>query len=278
MIVGRDGDRAGYDELDDLINMIFRQERTSEFIVEELYRWFVDSEIDDRIIADIIKPLGAQLRSDDFVIENVLRTLLASEYFFDAEIVGAQLGSPADFIVGLMRKSTSWMPPTDLLTANRFFLSLSSYMGALQMLLGDPPSVAGWEAYYQEPNFDQIWISTATYPLRNGLTDAALAPSRANNGEPLVDSLAMVDDLEYPSEALAMIDELNEIFFTFPFSEETRLKLAEEVLMNGGKHYEWTVIWETYKADPSPSNTLIIKTFTDRLFRYMFRMAEFQLV
>ena len=48
--------------------------------------------------------------------------------------------------------------------------------------------------------------------------------------------------------------------------------------MDGGKHYEWAIVWDTYMADPSPANTLIIKTFTDRLFRYLFRMAEFQLV
>lgn len=279
IIKGRTGPDAGFEELDELIEMIFRQNRTSEYIVEKLFTWFVDNKITDEIRRDVIEPLASQLRDENWVIEGVLKRLLSSEIFFDLEAIGAQLGSPADFIVGLLRKSTTWAPPVDSPSnTHRFYLQLVNYMAALQMALGDPPSVAGWEAYYQNPGFDQVWITTATLPLRNGLTDAALFSNRANGGLALIDSLEFIENLSDPSDAFALIDELNEIFFTYPFTEELRLKLAEDVLMNGGKYYEWTIVWGAYKADPSPTNTLLIKTFTDRLFRYMFRMAEYQLV
>ncbi|MFM7775272.1 MAG: DUF1800 domain-containing protein, partial [Candidatus Kapaibacterium sp.] len=54
--------------------------------------------------------------------------------------------------------------------------------------------------------------------------------------------------------------------------------LTEKVLMAGSQVYEWTKIWSEYLA--APTNTLKKKAAEDRLkalFRYMFRMGEFQL-
>jgi uncharacterized protein (DUF1800 family) len=278
IIKGRTGPTAGDDELNDLMDMIFSQERTAEYIIEKLYRWFVDSIITDQVKSDIIKPLAAQLRADNFVVEGVLRKLLSSQFFFSSEIVGAQLGSPADFIAGLLRTTTTWKTPSDAQLAHRFHQLLVGYMAGLQMDLFDPPSVAGWEAYYQLPGFDRIWITSATLPLRNGLSDAMLLPNRANDNKAILNTPDFVKEFAAPGDALALIDEINESFFTVPFTESMRMKLAEEVLMNGGRYYEWTAMWEGYIAEPSPLNTLIIKTYLDRLFRYLFRLAEYQLV
>jgi hypothetical protein len=74
-----------------------------------------------------------------------------------------------------------------------------------------------------------------------------------------------------------MIDEINELFFAVPFSEPTRLKLAEEVLMDGGRYYEWQQLWDDYIGNPNATNTRKVRTCLDRLFTYLFRMAEFQL-
>ena len=278
VITGRTGPTAGDEELDDLLDMIFDQNRTAEYIVEKFYRWFVDSKITDQVRSDVILPLAAQLRSDGYSVLNTLKTLLSSEFFFSAEIMGAQLGSPADFIAGLMRSTTTWTTPSDLMLAFRFHGLLVNYLAGLQMNLMDPPSVAGWEAYYQQPGYDQIWITSATLPLRNGLSDAMLVPNRANENRAILNTPDFVEEFSNPGDSLALIDEINEYFFAVPFSEATRMKLAEEVLMDGGRYYEWTIAWDTYKADPSPFNTLIIKSYLDRLFRYVFRMAEYQLV
>ena len=277
VIKGRTGREAGNDELDDLINMIFAQDRTSEYIVEKFYRWFVDSELTDDVYNNIIKPLAAQLRADNYVVENTLKTLLSSEHFFSDEIRGAILSSPADFIIGMMRSTTTWSTPSDLMLAHRFHLLLVNYMAGLQMDLIDPPSVAGWEAYYQQPGYDQIWITSATLPLRNGLSDALLVPNRANDNKAIIDTPTFVEEFSNPGDAFELIDEINRYMFAVEFTEDMRLKLAEEVLMDGGRYYEWTAIWEAYKADQSPLNTLIIKSYLDRLFRYVFRLAEYQL-
>jgi len=198
VIVGRTGPTAGDEELDDLLDMIFSQDRTAEYIVEKLYRWFVDSAITEQVRTDVIIPLAARLRSDDFVVEGVLRTLLSSEFFFSSEIIGAQLGSPADFIAGLMRSTTTWKTPSDIMLAFRFHGLLVSYLAGLQMDLMDPPSVAGWEAYYQQPGYDRIWITSATLPLRNGLSDAMLVPNRANDNRAVLSTPDFVKEFDSP--------------------------------------------------------------------------------
>ena len=278
-IRGRFGPTAGDEELDDLLDMIYAQDRTAEYIVEKFYRWFVDSVIDEQVTTEVIKPLAAQLRADNYEVKNVLVTLLSSEWFFSDTMIGAQLGSPADFIIGLMRSTTTWTAPTEPLLRHRFLQNLSGYMAALQQLLLDPPSVAGWEAYYQQPGFDHIWITSATLPLRNGLSDAMLLPNRANDrGVAILDTPQFVTEYSDPGDSLALIDDINAHFFAVPFSEDMRMRLAEEVLMNGGRYYEWATIWDAYTQDPSQVNRLIVKTYLDRLFRYVFRLAEFQLV
>jgi len=277
-IRGRSGTTAGDQELDDLLTMIYSQERTSEYLIEKFYRWFVDSVIDDQVRTEVIKPLAARFRADGFEVRGVLETLLASEWFFADNMIGAQLGSPADFLVGLMRSTTTWTTPTDPQLAHRFFLNFMAYMAGLQMSLLEPPSVAGWEAYYQQPGFDRIWITSATLPLRNGLSDAMLVANRANGNRAILDSPAYVTEFSAPGDALQLIDDLNAQFFAVPFTESQRMRLAEEVLMDGGRYYEWTSIWDTYVASPTQANRLVVKTYLDRLFRYLFRLAEFQLV
>ncbi len=275
---GRDA-QAGTRELDELLTMIFEQSRTAEHIVERMYRWFVDSIIDDTVRTEVIEPLATQLRADNYVVGPTLMRLFSSQWFFSENIIGAQLGSPADFVIGLMRSTTTWTAPTDPQLRQRFYLGLYAQMVSLQMNLLEAPSVAGWEAYYQEPGFDHYWITTATLPLRNGLSDAILRPSRVNDrGQAILDSVAFVSALPNPADALQMITDLNTHFFAVPFSEDLTMRLAEEVLMDGGRYYEWTQVWDEYTADPSATNRLQVKGNLDRLFTYLFRMAEFQLV
>ncbi len=277
VIQGRTGAGAGTQELNDLLDMIFAQQATSEYLVRKFYRYFINSEVPDDVERDIIQPLAQQFRTNGYNVEPILRTLLSSEHFFDASLIGCQLSSPADLLVGLMKTITTWTAPSDPLIAHRFFSGLAGGMAGLQMDLGEPPSVAGWEAYYQEPGFYHAWLTTATLPLRNGITDSLFLPNRNNDRKPFLDTPMFVKTFPAPNDSLALIDHANLLFFAVPFSEATRMRLAEEVLMDGAKYYEWTMIWDAYIDDPNVVNTAKVKTYLDRLFKYLFRMAEYQL-
>lgn len=278
VIKGRTGVNGGLEELNEMLDMIFGQNATSQYIVGKLYRWFVNSEITEEIQRDIIVPLATELKQSGFVVGPIVRKLLASDHFFDAGIRGAQLRSPADMVIGLMRTITTWTPPTDPTQNNRFYQSFVGTLSALQMDLNEPDSVAGWEAYYQTPDFYRTWLSTATLPLRNGFGDALLVNNNTLGRKPILDTPEFVKAFTDVSDSLKLIDHINEVFFAVPFSVETRLMLAEEVLMNGGRYYEWADVWDAYFTNQTnvPARNAV-KMNLDRLFKYMFRMAEFQI-
>jgi hypothetical protein len=181
-------------------------------------------------------------------------------------------------VMGLMRAVPGWKTLVDPTLETRFYGGIATSLAAQQMDLNEPASVAGWEAYYQSPDFYRMWLTTATLPLRNGFTDALLVNNNALGKKPILDTVAFVKQLQGASDSLDMIAQLNEIFFAVPFTESTTMMLAEEVLMNGGRYYEWATLWNAHMADPTKVTAFnAVRTPLDRLFKYLFRMAEFQL-
>lgn len=279
VIKGRSDANAGSVELDELVSMILKQPATSEYIVTKLYRWFVNSDVTDVVRENVVLPLASQLATD-WNVGPVLIKLLSSQHFFDVKLIGAQLRSPADLVIGILRALTTFqIPPTSEFNLRfRYLTSFSTSMAAQQMSLLEPPSVAGWTAYYQVPGFYREWLSTATLPQRNGFTDSLMKLIRTpNGGQYALDSVEFVKTLDHPDDALLLIAELNELFFAIPFTESTTTRLAEDVLMDGGRSYEWANVWGQYVSDPNKDNTNKVRTSLDRLFSYLFRMAEFQL-
>jgi hypothetical protein len=180
-------------------------------------------------------------------------------------------------VLGLGRAFPSWTLITDQTLVERYFQGFTTSLAAQQMDLVEPSSVAGYEAYYQAPDYYRMWLTTATLPLRNGFTDALLTNNNALGRKPILDTVAFVNKLSSPEDSLGMIEQINEILFAVPFVESTVMMLAEEILMNGGRYYEWATLWNAYKANPSNANFNAVRTPLDRLFRYLFRLAEYQL-
>jgi hypothetical protein len=75
-----------------------------------------------------------------------------------------------------------------------------------------------------------------------------------------------------------MVDTVVARFFTVPISTDMRKTLVIDLLQQGGRDYEWTEQWEEFLANESDTqNRTALKTKLDLFFRYIFRMAEFQL-
>jgi len=278
LIQGKTGPNAGLDELNELLDMIFAQAEVSRFIVRKLYRWFVNSELTAEIEAGVIEPLAQTLRQNGFVIEPILKTLLASEHMFTAEIIGAQLRSPADFIVGILRNMPILVVPTELTARFNFFNTLQTSLAAQQMDLNEPPNVAGWAAYYQTPDFYRVWLTTVTLPTRNGYSDGLVAGSRqGRNG--ILNTVDFVLTITSAEDPYVMVDEINATFFALPFSEDQRERLVKDILQGGtAPDYEWTTQWQAFVAEPTnQGNRNALKVKLDAFFKYLFRMAEYQL-
>ncbi|MDW8019590.1 MAG: DUF1800 domain-containing protein, partial [Chloroherpetonaceae bacterium] len=270
VIRGRNSPSAGLDELNDLLDMIFRQAETARFIVRKLYRWFVYYVIDQNVERNVIEPLAQILRQNNYEMRPVLRALFASQHFFDVQNRGAYIKSPADFIVGLHRYLFPTNPTnqTQLIPAMQRYIS---WFASLQMNLMQHPTVAGWEAYYQEPSYHQLWISSATLPTRNSYADTLVSSSNLNR-------IALVQSLPNPADPYQMVRDLSRQIFAVELSMSQINYLVENVLMPGVPYYEWTEQWNDFMRNQSDANRRrAVDMRVQNLLRYLFRMAEYQL-
>jgi uncharacterized protein (DUF1800 family) len=268
VITGRSGSN-GQNELDDLLNMIFTTNDVALFICRKLYRWFVYYDIDAVTESNVIVPLAQIFRNNNYEIKPVLSTLLKSEHFFDVLNQSNQIKSPLDFTMGLCREFNV-ISPADNLNAYKFWELMRNIAAALGQDLGDPPNVAGWEAYYQAPQFSEIWINSTTFPLRNQFSDFMVSS---------IDFIVFAKSLSNPSDPNALISDSITYLFRLPLSQTSKNQIKTSILLSGQTqdHY-WTDAWTAYMINPNDAmNAGIVKTRLSALYQYLMKLPEYQL-
>ena len=163
-ILGRRGRWDG----DDLVRIILEQRVVSEYLCRKLYRFFINDApngFDDTARA-FIRRLARQLRENNYRLKPVLRTLFASEHFYDPANRGAIIKSPVQLIAETVRTCRA---PLRSLDAIR---SASDLMG---QKLFTPPSVKGWDG-------GRTWINTSTLYVRQNAV-AYLLTGRSPAGQ-----------------------------------------------------------------------------------------------
>ena len=273
-------DSDGALEVGDLIAIIYAQPETAKFLCRKLYRWFVYYVIDEAAEANVISPLADILRSGNYELKPVLEALLKSAHFFDPENVGCMLKSPVDATVGMMRQFQVAFPgPDQLATQYAMWNYIRVQAANMQMHVGDPPNVAGWAAYYQEPQFYELWINTDTLQRRDQFTDRFIGNSgySSNGVRLLVDPIAFADSLANPGDPAALIDEASRLLFALPITDNQKAFL-KETLIPGLPDYEWTVEWYDYKGNSTNQmKRAAVASKLQALFKFMMNMAEYQL-
>jgi uncharacterized protein (DUF1800 family) len=246
----------GADEYKDLINLIFAQAETARFLVRALYRWFVYYVIDSQVEADIIQPLATILIQNNYDVVPVLRALFGSQHFFDAANMGCLIKSPLDFTVGVCRQLELAFPPaTSVVAQYGMWNYLNSVAAVQQQTLGDPPNVAGWVAYYQAPQYHELWINAVTLPRRNQATDLFIGTGYSRNGAILkADPIALV--LAMPTATAAdpnlVVAEFVRLMVPLALTAN-QLAFLKNALLPGLPDFEWTAEWNMYLA--APTNT-----------------------
>jgi hypothetical protein len=294
VIQGQTGAEAGATELNALLDMIFAKEEVSLFICRELYRFFVHGEIDAIAEAEVIVPL-AQLFRDNATapdqLRTVVRALLTSEHFFSEQIRACMVMSPADLVIGSIRKLNMPMPTPQQFEAQyrvwRDIYWLTAYCG--QELL-NPPNVAGWPAYYQFPSYDDIWLDTATYPARNFSLQGILYTgfSTPNNLYQVesrnllfkVDLVQLVGQFSNAMDPNVVVAEAAELLMALPISTTVRNQLKTSYLLLGQQSdVYWTDAYEIYVNDPNTTNMTaqLVPSLLLWLFLDMSGAAETQL-
>lgn len=279
-ITGRSGPNAGADELDDFLDMLFDHPEAARFVCRKIYRFFVYHGIDQQTEQNVIEPLAQIFRNNNYDILPVLDTLFKSEHFFDVLNRGAVIKSPVDMTIGLFRQFGVQLPGTaNLFDTFAISFQLGQAMAAMLQHVGDPPNVAGWQAYYQKPFLDKMWINTGTLPKRGQSTDVMVfAGIYGLSSRAAIDPLAWASGLTNPSNVNALIDESLEMLFGLPVPQSVKDTLKPILLSNLPSESYWTLGWGLWQADPG--NETYAGALRVRLQAYLYRvlqMEEFQL-
>ncbi|GAA4002958.1 hypothetical protein GCM10022408_13060 [Hymenobacter fastidiosus] len=273
---------GGDQEYKTLVDLIFAQPETALFLCRKLYRWFVYYVIDATTEQNVIQPLAQLLIQNNYNVTPVLRTLLSSEHFFDAVNMGCVIKSPIDFTVTVARQFQIAFPASSNLVAQYGMWDyLNGITNLQQQVVGDPPNVAGWAAYWQTPQYYEMWINAVTLPRRNQFTDQMISTNGyTRNGAKInIDVLALVLALPAAtaSDANLLIAELTKLVFPIPLTVN-QLSYLNDVLLPGLPDFEWTDEWTQYLANPTnTAKKTAVTTKLQMLLRSIMGLAEYHL-
>lgn len=281
VINGRNTANAGLDELNDLLNMIFNHAEVARYICRKLYRYFVYYVIDESVETNVIEPLAAVFRDSGYNIKTTMSTVLKSEHFFDALNRGCMIKSPVDFIAGSNRTMNTVFPASAQLQAQyAHWLYNEQYAFLIGQDLGDPPNVAGWPAYYEDPQFYEMWINADTLPRRNQFSDMMVYTGYNRNGFKLIyDCIGFASQFSDPGDPNKLIQEITGLIYPLDISQTTKDTLKTSFLLSGqSTDSYWTSAWYAYTANPSDTNAKnTVNTRLQGLLKYLFGLAEYQL-
>lgn len=139
----------GYFNGDDILDILLEQDRTAEFIVEKLWKVFINSYPD----AGTVTQFAEGFRSSGYEILPLMRAILVSDPFWDELGRGSLVKSPLDMVVGTLRSTHQGEYPSEL------FLGIAFVSANLGQNLFDPPNVKGWEG-------GTDWITPASFLSR----------------------------------------------------------------------------------------------------------------
>ncbi len=142
VILGHRGNHDG----EDVVDMLVAHPACRRRLARKLWRFFASDEPDD----EAIEAMAETLRTGGMEILPVLETLFTSRAFYSEAVRGAQVKSPARWLIGLLDfletppPSTTWVRETMMILGQELF---------------EPPNVAGWPG-------GSDWITTSTLVSR----------------------------------------------------------------------------------------------------------------
>ena len=278
------------DELQLLVDRVFAQDETARNFCRRLYRFYVGRSITTEIENDIIGPLANTLKTNNFEIKPVLTQLLQSQHFYDAddtastdETFGSLIKSPLDLT--LQALSFFNFPVPNPVTQNRnhyiilygrtvqdFFLTNGG------MPLFFPTDVAGYPAYYQNPDYNRGWFNASTIIARYKLPQAMLtgATLAGLTGPLRVDIVNWVRNsgiVPDPSDGHALVTAL--LKYLHPETPDTaRFDYFFTTIFNDQlPPADWTYEWQNYIAT---GNATEVRIYLERIVTALMYAPEYQ--
>lgn len=279
LITGLSG-AAGEQELDVLFDMIFAKDEVALFMCRNIYRFFVYYEIDSDIETNVIVPLADTFRNNNYEILPVMAQLLKSEHFFDMANRSCLIKNPVDFAVGLCRQFNVVFPDnTDVVLQRKHYDYIDAQLTVMQQCPAEPPSVAGWQAYYQEPAYHEMWINSVTYPARVAFADKLITTGYTTSGYTIkLDIIGFTQSLDNAYDPNALIAEAVMLLYGLDVSQTVKDFMKSILLSGQSTDSYWTSAWDNYIQNPS-NTTYYQEVYTrlQALYKYMLDNPEHQL-
>ncbi|MEN9322468.1 MAG: hypothetical protein RL699_248 [Bacteroidota bacterium] len=280
-------------ELQAFVAMVFNQQQTAITICAKLYRYFVKPTLSDEVIQDIILPLATELRENQFELLPTLKRLFSSQHFFDQddqdssdETLGGLIKSPLQLVSEWASLFPGTIPdiqtnPVEFYETFWINFAHNSFLKQANMLPFDPPNVAGHAAYYQSPNFDKSWISTATLAARFRLGSCLIEGENrlATNQNiaaqiPIVTLLHQGNLISTVEDPYVLCTELTQYLFGQIASRERILYFMNTFLLQGQPRGDWTALWSYYIE---AGFTTVVELRLKSLLRALLQAPECQL-
>ena len=196
--------------------------------------------------------------------------------------IGCQIKSPIDHVIGTLRKTNVIFPDaiTDYADAYVHFNNMVSQLTSLGQNLADPPNVAGWPAYYQSPEFHELWINADTLPKRNKFTDLMIETGYTRNGRRvIIDTIGLAKSISSnPSDPNQLIQDLFDLLIATDIEQSAKDNLKKQILLSGQtSDYYWTDAWNNYQSNQNTINFNLVNNRLKALIKYIMNLPEYQL-
>ena len=274
----------GEKEHEDLIDLIFENDRVSEFICEKLYRWFVYYVINDEVKDKIIKPLAKTFRDNNYRVKPVLEQLFKSNHFYEMYIRGAVIKNPVSFSLGFLRQfNLSGIENLNYSEKYYFWKARHNNVSDQGQDMLDHPNVAGWPAYYQEPLFHEYWITSVTLPTRTShikyyLSNNGVRASQTDNNVRVKSKpLTLINTFDKPEDISHIVNKLCE--WLLPVQDEISQDLKNDFIniVVGNNPNIWEDEYNDYLNEPSEEKEESLNKKLRSLLKEICLMPEYYL-
>jgi uncharacterized protein (DUF1800 family) len=276
-------------ELEQFVDMIFEQDETARFICRKLYRYFVNRNITTEVESDIINPLATIFRDSDYNLETAMTVLLKSEHFYNEDAtqditIGSMVKSPLENLLASLNFFQVTIPdPVTAAEAHYFEFWRGSVKKVILdfagMTIFEPSDVAGYPAYYQEPEYHRNWFSASTIITRYKLPQMLLENSRVLAAGALGAQINIVDwvaddaNISTPYDSTILVSEL--LTYLMPeYPAPDRVNYFLNLFLDGTDPADWSLEWINYTTSGDDSE---VKIPLSNLVKSIMYSQEYQL-
>ncbi|MEP7196255.1 MAG: DUF1800 domain-containing protein [Saprospiraceae bacterium] len=272
---------AGEQELDELLAMLTGNIECARFLCRKLYQYFVYYEITADAETNVIRPLADLLMSSGYNIKTTVEKLLKSEHFFDQANLGCVIKNPLDYAIGLFKEFSVQLPNASNLVNQYYSWAGVTILSAYQGLnIADPPVVSGYQAWFQFPQYHEIWINADTFASRNNVSASLFSPEGldVNGIKYALEPFTFTKSLAQPGNATELVNDAVSRLYNYPLSTAAKDYLKSFLISGLPNEDYWTDIWNNYIADPTnPATISAAVTRLNALYKEIVSQAEYHL-